>query len=376
MSSKPDPAFFNIVERDGLRLITPKHEVGNAAWTRETVKYRSRLETLDGVTVSAGFGKFFNLDCGPDDLRVSTEDVIKAIERRDAVATLKLDGSLLIRSGREGKLHIRTRGSFGYEFLPNADEMDIFRQKYPNLFDPKKLPVVSLLFEWTTPRNTIVLKYPEPELTLIGAVLPGTLNYLKMRSLEVLAGHIGCPVVKYFNLDKDGWDDLQRELATNSELEGWVIRINDEQELVKIKCQPYLTKHALKSTLTTEKLADMWFQLGQPDYRQFKDKFIESFDEETFLWAHGAISALFDGARELNTIVSHMTHKAVERSGFSRKDAALAGLAEYGQTKRFSAYMGIWEGSGVKPELLKSILLQSTKQVELGMFSHGQSTGE
>jgi hypothetical protein len=342
----PDPKYFQVTERDGLRLIVPSHEgaVGNAPWTTETVKYRSRIETLTGEPVSLGFRKFFNLETGPDELKVTGPDVLRYIEHQDALATLKIDGSLLIRSNYKGKVILRTRGSFGYEFLDNADEMELFKEKYPILFDPTALENISLLFEWTSPKNVIVLKYPEPQLTLIGGVFNKTGNYLPMKGLEALSRLTKVPIVKWFKLDKDGWEYLQSELATNSEVEGWVLRLGHEQILVKVKCQPYLTKHALKSTLTTEKLADMWFEAEQPEYKEFVELFIRSFDEETYLWALGAISALFDGVRELRAIVSHMTKKAQERSGLSRKDAALAGLAEYGQTKRFSAYMNIWEG--------------------------------
>jgi hypothetical protein len=77
---------------------------------------------------------------------------------------------------------------------------------------------------------------------------------------------------------------------------------------------------------------------------------------------------LYDGVKTLQKIEEHMAGKAVERKDWTRKDAALAGIAEYGQTKRFSAYMCIWEGSPVKTDTLKSILLQNTRQVEIGMF--------
>lgn len=287
----PNPEYFNITERDGLRLILPKHEVGNAGWTTDTVRYRSRVETLEGEGVSLGFRKFFNLQTGPTELQVTGEDVLHYIGKGDAIATLKLDGSLLIRSTHKGKVILRTRGSFGYEFLDNAADMEIFKTKYPSLFNPVAWESMSLLFEWTSPNNVIVLKYPEPELTLIGAIWNKSGNYMRVRALESLSRMTGVPLVKWFKLDKDGWEYLQSELAANNEVEGWVLRLGGEQVLVKVKCQPYLTKHALKSTLTTEKLADMWMELGQPDFTAFIEHFIKSFDEETYLWALGAISS-------------------------------------------------------------------------------------
>jgi len=303
--------------------------------------------------------------------------VVKASEKKDAIATLKLDGSLLIRSVYKGQVMFRTRGSFGYEFLDNASEMEWFKAKYPALFDPTLMEGYSLLLEWTSPANVIVIKYPEPELTLIGGILHAPdLPYLTMKQVEWTASFLGLPCVKWFPLTKAGWDEMLGDLETESTIEGYVLRLHGEQTLVKVKCVPYLTKHGLKSTLSTEKLVDMWFQQGQPDYKTFCDNFMKDFDEETFMWALGAISNLFDGVKEYNLITTHMAGKALERRGLSRKDAAIAGQADYGKTKRFSLYMNFWEGKPPKPDLLKTILLQSTKQVEIGMFKPTAISGD
>lgn len=370
---KPNPEHFECWPNEsGLNLIIPKHGtagLGNGPWNKDTIQFRSRMETPEGETVSQGFKKFFNLGTGPESLQISVDDVVKECGK-GAVATLKLDGSLLIRSVFKGKVILRTRGSHSYERLANAAEMDIFRYMYPNLFLPFAYTNYSLLFEWVSPDNVIVLKYPEPALTLIGGVWNHSLRYLTIKELAPVANLIEVPLVEHFNLTTEGWDKLNARLESDQEIEGYVIRLHGEQDLVKVKCLPYLTKHGLKSSLTTEKLADMWFQQGQPDYEIFKLKFIADFDEETFLWAHGAISSLFDGAKEFIRIIEHMGQKAAERRAFTQKDAALAGIAEYGQTKRFAVYMNLWQGKPVKVELLKSILLQNIRQVELGMFTH------
>lgn len=362
--------MFNIKEERGLRLITPKHEaaVANAPWTKETLKYRSRVEDTYGNTVSQGFKKFFNLGSGPDGLRIEAKDVITAAERGDLVATLKVDGSLLIRSVHLGHLMLRTRGSFGYSHLDNEAEMGGFYTKYPEVFDPGRYVGISLLFEWVSPANQIVIKYKEPELTLIGAVRHRDLSYMKIHELKYVAETLQVPIVEAFPLTPLGWGHLQASLESRQDIEGYVLRMNGEQDLVKVKCPSYLTKHSLRSNLTTEDLADLYFQQGEPDFKTFCEDFANAYDEETCLWALGAISSLFDGVKVLNEILAHMRGKAAERKGWPRKEAALAGISEYGQTKRFSAYMMLWEGKEIDRDLKKSILLQNTKQVELGMF--------
>lgn len=369
--------FWNIRVENGMRLITPSHSaaVGNAAWTRDNLWWRSRVETVRGELVSQGFGKFFNLGMGPLDLNIGLTDVAKAVAHGDAVATLKLDGSLLIRSVYKSQIVLRTRGSFTYEHLDNAFEMEEFKQKYPLLFDPVFAYNYSLLLEWVSPNNTIVIKYPEPELVLVGAVDHRSMSYMRSEELKSLAEMIDVKMVDYFPLTNKGWEDLYANLESNHEIEGYVIRLNNEQNLVKVKCAPYLTKHSLKSRLDSETLADMYFQYGRPDFTGFMGEFSKAFDEEVAMWAMPAIASLYDGVRNLNAIEEHIVEKVAQRreEGLSRKEFAIVTQNEYGKTKKFSLAMNLFLGLKDKNEkLLKSILLQNTKQIEMSFMKAGR----
>jgi len=364
-----------------MRLITPSHSaaVGNAAWSRDNLWWRSRVETVKGELVSQGFGKFFNLGMGPLDLNIGLADVAKAVDRGDALATLKLDGSLLIRSVYKGKVILRTRGSFTYEHLDNAFEMEEFKRKYPLLFDPIFAYNYSLLLEWVSPNNVIVIKYPEPELVIVGAVDHRTMSYVRAEELKAFAemtDMTDMKMVDFFPLTKKGWEDLYANLDSNHEVEGYVIRLNNEQRLVKVKCAPYLTKHSLKSRLDSETLADMYFQYGRPDFSGFVTEFGKSFDEEVAMWAMPAIASLYDGVRELNAIERHITEKVAKRreGGLSRKEFAIVTQNEYGKTKKFAFAMNLFLGihGDKNDKLLKSILLQNTKQIEMSFLKAGR----
>lgn len=375
MAALLNPSLFNISVKDGFRLITPTHAgaVANAPWTKDTLHYRSLIETLDEKIVSIGAKKFFNLGMGPEGLSITADHVAAAVslgEIGDVIATTKIDGSLLIRSVYNGKVILRTRGSFGYEHLANSHEVEeIFKADYPKLWDPTLYPEDSLLFEWVSPENVIVLKYEDPALTLIGGINHGDLTYLRMTELKVVSADLGIPLVPYFNLSSRwGFEQLLKSMYTRQDIEGYVIRLNGEQDWVKIKATSYLTKHALKSTLTTEGLADLYFEWVEPSFLTFAFKFKKAYDEETYLWALGAISCLYDGIAEWRKMLSHMQQNATSRVGWTRKDAATKGLEEYGKTKKFSAYMHFWEKRALEQDLKKSLLLQVTKQFELEMF--------
>ena len=175
----PDPEHFLIREQDGLRLITPKSSAAfdDQIWNPDNLHFRSRVESLDGETVSQGFKKFMNLGQGPDGVRVDTAAVVAACARGDAVATLKIDGSLIVRSVYQGRIILRTRGSFGYEHQDNAFEIEKCAQRYPRLLDPSYRTDSSLLLEWVSPTNVIIFKYDQAELVLDGTPVDGEWDF-------------------------------------------------------------------------------------------------------------------------------------------------------------------------------------------------------
>jgi hypothetical protein len=193
-----------------------------------------------------------------------------------------------------------------------------------------------------------------------------------MDGLMMLAEVLGVPVVEWYKLDSKGLEDLMGRLTTEQRIEGWVVRLNHGQTLVKIKCDPYLAKHRLKSNLTSDSLADIWISQGRPDYQTFVRNFGEQFDEETAAWALPVISKMFDGVKELNKIVAVIEEKVKDgqQKRLSRKDFAMSMQSQYGVTKKFALCMNLWTGHTNNDELLKGILLQNTKQFELGMFKN------
>ena len=195
------------------------------------------------------------------------------------------------------------------------------------------------------------------------------MKYERMSVLDSLSECLALKTrMQAFHLDSAGWRQLQAYIESDTQIEGYVIRLNGQQTLVKVKCPHYLAKHALKSHLTTEKLADLYCQYERPNFAGFLAKFSEAFDEETAQWALSPISALYDGVRELEGIEKHIALKAQERKTWTRKDAAIAGQSEYGQTKKSASYMMVWCGQTPKTEFLKSLLLQNTKQMELSFL--------
>jgi hypothetical protein len=323
--------------------------------------------------VSQGFGKFFNLGEGPDGLRITINDIIHACENNHAVATVKIDGSLLIRSVYQNKVTLRTRGSFGYEQCENAHEIEEFKMKYPKLFDPSIYPDSYLLFEWTSPENQIVMRYSEPDITLVGEVT-NDFHYSTMLELKKKAGNLNIPLVPFYPLTSQGWNQLYTHLNQEHTIEGYVIRLNNEQDLVKVKSPIYLAKHAFKSRLTAESLIDVWFNAGQQDYQTFSNYLREQYDEEIVMWALPLISGMFDSIREVNGIVTYIKKLLEEQKSWTRKDIAVSMQQKYGQTLKFSIAMALLSGKDVGG-LMKKLIRQNMKVINITMFGHKGEEG-
>jgi T4 RnlA family RNA ligase len=377
-----DSELFNVVEKDGMRLILPCHSnaVSNTGWTRKNLWLRSRVECAKtGDTISESFGKFFNLGQGPDELQINIETVLDAIRNnRRIVATLKYDGSCLIRSVYKGEVFLRTRGSLKYTFHDDAeDEMRIFTDKYPRLFDPTWEPAKSLLFEWVTPAAQIVISYSEPDLVLLGAVDHGHrhyshLKYLTMEQLEPIAAECGVRLTEYFTIDsvKD-WYDFYHEVLDHKEIEGYVLRLNDEQDLVKVKSQPYITKHGVKSNLSFKSMVEFWLQHGQEAiYTSILEQLEKLYDEEVVMWALPFVDNLFVAVEAWEKARTKVELDVSTRSHWSRKDFAIEMKKKYTGEEAilFSVAMQLWQGKPIADKMIRSFMERFDNGIK-GMFN-------
>lgn len=358
---------FIAQEKDNLVLYLPSHSnaVGNDGWNDSTIWFRSRIEDKDDRTVSQGFGKFFNLGQGPDGLRVTTEDVVAAIRGgRKVVATLKHDGSCLIRSVHNGKVIFRTRGSFSFEHHEKAtEELAGFTAKYPKLLDVEWQKDKSLLFEWVTPLNQIVVKYEKAELHLIGGVHHGHrhithLRYLLSTELATIAEESGIPLVHQFEITSVAdWFNLYHAILKDREIEGYVLRLHDEQRLVKVKSELYLAKHSLKSQLSFRKLVELWLASADKSSELIVKQLEALYDEEVVMWAlpyiirlQEAIDVWEKTKREINLLV-------IARQGVSRKDFAIEMQQRFEQDRfMFGLAMLVWSEKPIPDNTIRTFM--------------------
>jgi hypothetical protein len=253
----------------------------------------------------------------------------------------------LIVSKYKGELIIRTRGTVDARQMPNGHEIDKLIAKYPNAFDNLYLSnewcedcgSMSILFEWTTPNNIIVLReHDEPTLTLVGMVShdswidDGNIMYASQNALDNLALKWG--VNRPQKYEYNSIEECINDVAAWRGKEGVVLYSPDGQTLKKIKADEYCELHKLATGIKTiNQVLDVF--MASPKFTKYSEfySYIETtldFEiaekiKDDILKITLAYSKVVEKLEKVKRIVDGV------REGFTRKEQALD-LQEHFQT--------------------------------------------
>lgn len=197
----------------------------------------------DGKVIARPFHKFFNLGEKPETTGID-------VTQRHIVMD-KLDGSMIHAAIVDGEVAFMTR--MGITDVAKA-AMAYARTLDSDLlhwcWDLCKFGATPI-FEFTAPGNRIVLRYEQPQLTLLAVRDIRTGIYWQLaahdppRQVELIRHH---PVV----------DDLDSFVAATRALkdaEGYVLRFVDTGMMVKLKADDYVLRHRAKDGIGLEKNA-------------------------------------------------------------------------------------------------------------------------
>lgn len=330
----PDSNQFNFkdctIAGDECVLVTPK-DMG-VVWTDENKYFRSSIwRKSDMKLMSASWRKFTNYGEQPDFEPLPPKTPIRAIT--------KIDGSCIIVSNPTGELIVRTRGTVDASMLPNGHEIEFLKKKYPKAFDNSFLDcgLYSLLFEWTTPTNRIVLKESEePTLWLTGMIFHPTYTYVDQHNLTQYAEEFGVERPKTFSVVFDGdieW--LKKKIEPLEDIEGVVIYDDlTGQTLKKLKTSRYLFLHRIFTGVkTVDHLFDIWKDSGYLFYYDFKEYLAEQYDHELVVSLNDLIEELFV-IRDKISVITKDINEFVNQGDFKskpRKEQAQEILATWGK---------------------------------------------
>lgn len=340
-------------------LVQPQH-VG-AKWARDNLFLRSSVWAIDGNLVSASFPKFFNLgeksDLYPD-----------PVKYKDWSFMEKRDGSTLCFSLWKNNLIIRTRGTVDARKIDNGYEIDYLLEKYP-LIEKKmrsygETAPITIITEWETPTNVIVLKHKEPQLVLINVIDHNDYSMWLQKDIDTLSVELNLPRPERFLFDSV--DDMIKTVTDFQDKEGICLYYAKDQRIVKIKSSRYLMLHKLKSELSNiEKVLDLYLEQNQPSYNDFYQYISDTLDHEIAETVRGDVSNIVDAKKEVDAIINHMVEFVKELSGLSRKDQALKIQSSYGGEKnnRCSFVFSILDGKEFTKEMYKKLYFQILKNI-------------
>ena len=338
-----------------VHLIQPQH-IGTK-WTQDNKHMRSVVVNYAGEVISAGFPKFTNWGENPDHFPVPNS-------LKHCTVVEKLDGSLLIVSKYNGQYILRTRGTIDASTLANGHELEIFKNTIlSKLADNNDAWDYSVLFEWLSPINKIVLNYgDEPSWRLIGFINHINYSLAQQDMLDAMAKKYGFdrpPTYTFSSVE-----DLLKDVDQWRGKEGVVVYSKNDQMLHKVKGAWYLALHHMKSELSNiEKVIDVWLEQGMPDYQTFYNYIFTTFDYELAEQCRGMISRICDAKKEVDLIVSGMNEFVNNRLKTlpTRKLQAEQVISAYGNTNRASFLFKLLDGKSLGKEEYKKLLFQVLK---------------
>jgi hypothetical protein len=190
--------------------------------------FRGTTFDADGNLLSRPFPKFFNINEKP-------ETTIPFTDLKDYTAHEKYDGSLAIPVVINGKIFWKTIKSFYSDVAVAIDNFyTLSDNKYDDLIFDAYNKNKTVLFEYTSPSNRIVVPYNDDALTPIATVDNETGIVTPM--LEGISD---------FDLD---------EIKRLEGIEGYVLYKNDGTQLIKVKTEWYIERHKLRSDLTPSRI--------------------------------------------------------------------------------------------------------------------------
>ena len=345
----------HLLNGEVVTLIQPKN-IG-AKWKKDNLHFRSSVWNYNGELISASFPKFFNWGEQPDLSPVPNS-------LKNCTVVEKLDGSTLIVSKYNGQYILRTRGTVDASKLANGFELELFKSTILNkLQDNNDTWDYSVLFEWLSPINKIVLSYgDEPMWKLIGFIDHTDYSLATQDMLDVMAKKYDLlrPEIYTFT----DISDMLKIVDKWQDKEGVCLYSKNDQVIHKIKASKYLLLHHLKSELSNiEKVIDVWLEQGMPDYQTFYSYIFTTFDYELAEQCRGMISRICDAKKEVDLIVSGMNEFVNNRLKTlpTRKLQAEQVISAYGNTNRASFLFKLLDGKSLGKEEYKKLLFQVLK---------------
>jgi hypothetical protein len=237
---KTVPNQFSVVKHGSLALVSPGKN-NKLSWDNNRC-FRSLVYDRNQEVVSIGLPKFFDYD--QDQAYCLLADQLVR-EGKETNVTIKMDGSLIIRSVIKDKVLFRTRTTIYNDHLIDQAK-EIASVQYPELLNPDFANQLSLQFELVSEQRKIVIDYQEEDLILIGATNNKTLELLSYQKITELAEQANLKLAPEFKESFSSVQDLAEKIKNRQDIEGLVLRFDGQQKMLRIKTDYYKLVHQAK----------------------------------------------------------------------------------------------------------------------------------
>lgn len=329
-------------------LVTPTRE---AVWTADNTHLRSSMWNSKGELISASWRKHFNWAEQPT-IHPPPAD----LEKTRFVE--KIDGSTLIISHYKDQLIVRTRGTFDATNLPNGAEIELFKKKYPFLFNVDE-ESCSMICEWVSPSNQIVLKYPEPDLYLTGIIHHDDYSYSSQIMLDLTASMFRLNRPRRFLFG--AIDAMLSEVAAFKGIEGvcayYPLNGYPDNCYRKIKGEQYLRIHRFKDMLSINTVLDLWMDAGRPAPLIDAIEYVESlFGGPCAEIAEPLLARVVDAYEKVKASLWLLGERVKPWKLLPKKEAALLIQAQVHPTEHGTAFQ-LLSGNPIPDKQIKRLMM-------------------
>lgn len=329
------PYNLKIQEDDGFVLF--KYNQISSDFHEEICKEARGLilDSQDNFrVVRYAFKKFFNVD----------EPFAAHIDWNSAVATEKIDGSIMSVWYARGKWHLSTNGTidaFKAELNsigPYKTFGELFESVLPlSAFVGNRYEPYCLTFELVSPYNKVVIDYPKTKVYLLSARNMLSEDLHETPAVEIVAKELNVARPKLWVLeDEKEYRDLVASMPEGHE--GIVVQDNN-YERVKIKTLLYFQLHRIANNgkMTLERIVDLIKANDTDEFLAYFPEYNEVFADvrERIARCWKNVMTIQCEALALRGLLEHSHSQKVARKQFAQIVADKQGKALY-----FIAYDG------------------------------------
>lgn len=232
---------------------------------------RGLIFDRDGNVLAKRFHKFFNANERPE-THYSQINLSKP-----HIVLDKLDGSMVTPIFHRNTNSFRLGTKMGVtDISVQAEQFIASKPQYEKFFRKLQDNNITPIFEWISPENRIVVKYPESNLVLLAARYNNTGQYVPYHQMVDWGASNAIPVVKAYDTISDIMEFIER-MRGEKDIEGYVLRFDDGHAL-KFKCEDYILLHRSKEAAANvrhvvrcvieEKVDDLKSMVQGDDYQR------------------------------------------------------------------------------------------------------------